>query len=205
MVDISKEYKEKTCQDFSDFELIGLFKETKQDRVFKELYNRYKNMIYSYIRNFLYKTPENIAEELLNDVFIRVYLKLTELKEANAFKFWLFKITRSICLNYMRNAKHDYISLDNERNKIQSQNLSDQRINIEEEYMNHELKDMLYHEINNLDKLEREIIILKYFNQLTFEEIAEITKVSIRTAKRKVEKSLVVLNENLKKKELIES
>lgn len=203
MIDFDKKENEKECHDCSDFELISLFKETGGDKVFKELYIRYKDMIYSYIRNFLYKTPENIAEELLNDVFIRVYLKLTELKEANAFKYWLFKITRTICLNYIKSFKGDYISLDNELNPIKTNDLSDQRINIEEDYLSHELTDILYNEINKLEKQEREIIILKYFDKLTYEEIAEITNISVRTAKRKVEKCLIILNQNIKNKEMM--
>ncbi len=186
-------------KDLDNIELINLFKSNKDEIVFKEIYLRYKDMLFGYIKRFLYNQPDDIIQELINEVFIKVYLKLPKLKNVYAFKVWLYRIARNISINYAKSNKFPYISLDNEDNSLVTDDITDSRINVEDKYINNETRKVVFNELNKLDNKIREIIILKFFDNLTFQEIADITKMSVRTLKNKVKSGFITINQTLKK------
>lgn len=192
--------QENSFKDIDDIELINVFQLEKSNAVFEELYQRYKDIIFNYVQRLLYNQPEDIINELLNEIFLKVYLKLSKLKNPYAFKVWLFRIARNISINYMKSNKFPYISLDNLDVSINIENVTDSRIDIEANYINNEIKKNVFFEINKLDSKLREIIILKFFNKLTYQEISDITNKSVRTLKNKIRNTFDKINQKLKRK-----
>lgn len=185
--------------DYADWELVVEFKKTANKKVFEELYKRYKNMIYSYVRKFLYRTPADIAGEIMHEIFIKVYLELKSLKNPKAFKLWLYKVARSICLKYIRSQKAVEFSLDSEQFPLPDNLAVDLRVDLEKEYINNELRNLVYKEINKLDKKIREVIILKFFDNLTYEEISKITKMPDRTIRFKLKRIFESISKKLER------
>lgn len=191
--------KEKGYDGLQDHELIQLFVQKREKEIFEVLYLRYKNMIYSYIRKFLYKTPEDIALDILNEVFIQVYMKLPTLKNPKAFKIWLYRIARSFCLQHIRMQKNDYnLSLDS-YNLTDEINIKDLRINIEEQYINAEIRHFILKEITKLDHYKRELILYKFYDDLTYEEISEILDKPVSTIKSQIKKIMELIYKELEK------
>ncbi len=189
---------EKELKQLSDSELIQLFQHEKQDRVFEELYVRYKDMIFNYIKRFLYNLPDDLALDLVSEIFIKAYQKIPTLKNPQAFKMWLYRMARNMSINYIASNKFPYISLDNKNNNLITNNIKDERINMEDAVFYEQIRTLVFSELEKLDGKTREIIVLKFLNQLTYEEINHITHIPLRTLKDKVKKGFNKINEKLK-------
>ncbi len=202
-----KERRKKKKSNYStltDGELVDLFKLNKEKKAYGELYKRYKDTIYTYVCRLLYRTPKDIAGEIMHDIFIKVYLELSILKNPEAFKVWLYRIARTCCLKYIRKNKYFHYNIDpfdNESNK--SIDLTDNRVNIESDFINNEIKSFIYKAIDKFDLKIKEIIILKLFENLTNDQISNIVKIPIRTIKYKLKKALNILSEKLKAEDYI--
>ena len=155
-------------------------------------------MIYSYVRRFLYRTPKDITGEIMNEIFIKVYLELSSLKNPEAFKFWVYKIARSFCLKYIRSQKGFNISLDSNNDSTLPFELVDTNVDLENDYINNEVRSAVFQEINKLDDKLREIIILKFFDNMTYDEISKITKIPDRTIRFKLKKAFDKISNKLK-------
>lgn len=189
---------EKELKQLSDTELVQLFQGEKQDMVFEELYVRYKDMIFNYIKRFLYNLPDDLALDLVSEIFIKAYQKIATLKNPHAFKMWLYRMARNMSINYIASNKFPYVSLDNKNNNLMTNNIKDERINIEDSVFHEQIRTLVFSELEKLDGKTREIIVLKFLNQLTYEEINHITHIPLRTLKDKVKKGFCKINEKLK-------
>ncbi len=179
-------------KNLSDIKIIEKFIEKKDDKIFEEIYKRYNKRIYSYMKRFLFYLSEDIIQELLNDVFIKVYLNLSSLKNFNTFKRWLYQIAHNICIDYLKSQQYrsaEHYNFDY---------MIDRRIDIEKDYMEKELRKFVFQEISKLNDDVREIIILKFYHSLTYEEISDITNIPIPTLKYKLKEALTTLNRKLK-------
>lgn len=178
--------KDKNLDQLPDDRLVGMFLEKKEKRVFEALYERYKNMVWAYVRKTLYALPEDIAGDLMHEIFIKVYLELAGLKDPRAFRTWLFRLARTVCLRHIRSDKPPASSLDDEKSGMAASGLADRRIDLEDDYIRSELREVVFREIDRLPAESRETLLLKIMNRLTHEEIADILKVSVRTVKYRI-------------------
>ncbi|MDD5066232.1 MAG: sigma-70 family RNA polymerase sigma factor [bacterium] len=183
----------------NDAELVRFFQSGKDKAAFEELYNRYKNMIYSYVRKFLYRTPEDIAREIVHEVFIKVYLELYTLRTPEVFKYWLYKIARTLCLKHIRGQKSIDVSMDSSEFMAPFLNLSDNRSDIEQNYINNEVRTLVFQELDKLDDKLKDIVMLKFFDGLTCEEISRVTLIPPRTIRFKLNRAFEKISRKLKK------
>lgn len=185
--------EKRRLENLSEVQLIERFLKYREDEVFEEMYKRYSDRIYNYMKRFLYRIPDDMIRELLNEVFIKVYINLEQLKELSTFKKWIYSIAHNICINYLKT--QNYIA------KLDSSTLetiSDKRIDIEKEYINNEIREFIFNEILKLEDELREIVILKFYQNLTYEEISDIMKIPVRTLKYKMRNALDILGKKLK-------
>src|SRR5438552_3606497 len=70
---------------------------------FKFVYTKYRQRVLSYC--VYYMNDQALAEDAFQEVFIRVYTRREQLREAGALKSWILLITRSVCLNLLRDSK----------------------------------------------------------------------------------------------------
>lgn len=151
-------------------------------------------MIYNYIKHFLYYIPIDTVGELLDDVFMRVYSYVKTLKDPTSFKRWIFQIAHNVCVNYIKKKRMKSISDEH------LEQIPDQRIDVEANYIKKEFREFIFNEVSNFDDKTREIIILKFFQNMTYEEISKIIKLSVRKCKYKMKKAYLELNFKIKKK-----
>ena len=182
-----------------DEKLVEIFRSDKSNEVFGILYERYKNMIYAYVKKFLYTTPEDIAGEVMHDIFISAYLSLVKIKNPLAFKVWLYQIARRTCLKYIRSVKFSTVSIEAGSDPSHTFDIPDKKINIEKEYIEKEIRLAVFDQIGRMDKQFREIVILKFVNKLTFEEISGIIKIPVRTIKYKLNRAFDRINKKLER------
>jgi len=176
-----------------DFTLLKEYLKSNDDKLFEELYKRYNKRIYNYMKFILQYIPEDLVMDLTDEVFINAYIglkRLTDLKSNFSFKSWLYRIAHNVSINYLKSHK--------EFHQI-SESILDTKTDVEEKIIKDETREFILKEINKFEPVTREAILLKFYHNLTYDEIAEILDVSVRKVKYKVKDGLIILGEKLKK------
>jgi RNA polymerase sigma-70 factor (ECF subfamily) len=154
---------------------------------FIDYYNQYKNKIYVY---FLYRVGFNrtTAEDLTSEVFLKALKSFTNFDQTRSFQAWVYAIAHNHLVNYYRVAQRE-VELTEDAFSTQSDSKK-----IE---LGYEL-EMILKEINNLEESDREVLLMKFVDQLTNTEIAELLHKEEGTIRTKISRSLAKLRENLK-------
>ena len=149
--------------------LHKLFNKLRNNKdIFEEFYNKYKNLIYK-IAFSIVKTKED-SEEIVQNVFIKIYnLDLDKLPTQNETS-WLYSVTKNESLNFIKKNKEE-ISIENIYEL--SQNSKDIEDIVE--------KDKFNRLISKLGKKEKEIVTLKIIGGFSFKEISNILNMKMPT------------------------
>ncbi len=166
-----------------DRALIEAF-QTGDEFAFVSLYNRYKDAVYAFCVKMLLN--KELAQDVLQDTFLRVYENRERLIKTDSFKAWLFTIARNQCLNQLRRNNWQ-IPLDPEMAlppHLQS------------------AKNTPMHELEKSEKIAlvnrfllelkadyREVIILREYQNMTYEEIAAVTRSTLSAVKSRLFKA----------------
>ena len=159
---------------------------------FKILYKKYNQKVYRYCMRML--NDESIAKDSFQETFIKVYEKRKSF-HGNNFAAWLFTIARNTCLNYLRSKKEhkEYNELFHSKNILVENDIA--------------LKDAIDNAVNMLPIHLKEVIILREYEEYSYQEISEILHIELSLAKVRVHRARLILRKILKPvvKELNES
>lgn len=153
------------------------------EKAFIQLYDTYKDVIYAYSLKLL-KSQAN-AEEILQDVFMKVWQKRETLDTSLSFKSYLYTIARNKCFDFLEKAANN--SKLRETLFYQSQKSfvpADLKL-IESDF--EKIKEQAY---NTLPDKRREIFVLSRENGMTYDEIGEQLGISTSTVKTQMSKAL---------------
>lgn len=153
------------------------------NKAFDLLLSRNQEQLFSYI--FFIVKDRALADDLFQETFIKVITKLNEGKYCTNGRFgaWLITVAHNTIMDFYRSSKNDkYLSnIDtNEFDNAVSISLMDSCI--ENHYVNQQVLKDVKRMVDMLPTLQREVVFMRFFQQLSFKEIAEITNVSINTA-----------------------
>ena len=138
-------------------------------QAFSQLVNSHKNMVYSLVYKMV--KPEEDAEEVAQDSFLKAFKAIKQFKGNSKFSTWLYQITYFTAINHLRKNKMltspiDMSSFDNgDKSAIEDLNDEDQKQYIDEA-------------MGYLRPVERNLITLFYLNEFSNKEIQEITGLS---------------------------
>ena len=150
-----------------------------ENSAFDELLARNQQKLYTYIM-FVVRDPE-----MANDVFQETFVKVK-------FSFWLTRIAHNIIMDNYRQQRSSHIvepTADNDLNKLSGDSLMD--INRENEYVNTQILSDVRHLMDALPATQREVVYMRYYQDLSFKEIAEMTGVSINTSLGRMRYALI--------------
>ena len=176
-------------QSLTDKQLINGYLEGNE-KCFEVLLTRHKNKIYTSI--YLFVKDHDLAEDIFQEVFIKIIDTLRRGKYNHEGKFlqWAMRISYNLCVDYFRRSKR--------RTKVSPSETFDIFDVLEVKDDNMEttiIKDQTYTAIKNLvDKLppeQREVVILRHYADMSFKEIASLTRVSINTALGRMRYALI--------------
>ena len=173
-------------------EALALLYIDGDNRAFDELLARNQQKLFNYIM-FVVHDPE-VANEVFQETFVKVITKLQEGKytDSGKFSFWLTRIAHNIIMDGYRQQKSAHIvepTEDNDLNKLRSTELMD--INRENEYVNAQIMDDVRRMMEALPAPQREVVYMRYYQDLSFKEIAEATGVSINTSLGRMRYALI--------------
>ena len=142
---------------------------------------------------FVVRDPE-VANDVFQETFVKVITKLQEGKytDSGKFAFWLTRIAHNIIMDSYRQQRSAHIvepSEDNDLNKLSGSQVMD--LNRENEYVNTQVMDDVRHLMDALPAPQREVVYMRYYQDLSFKEIAEMTGVSINTSLGRMRYALI--------------
>ena len=144
-----------------------------------EIYQAYAKTVYKYL---LSRTQnEDLAEELTQETFYRLFRNISGYKSKKKFKAYLYTIASRLCIDESR--KTPLCPLEGEDNII---NECDEILRLED-------KEEITYLLNTLSPEQREAIILRFGEQLEFREIAKVMGCNMRTAQSRVRNGLKIM------------
>ena len=161
-------------------------------RAFDELLTRNQQKLYSYIL-FVVRDPD-MAEDVFQDTFVKVITRLQEGKytDSGKFSFWLTRIAHNVIMDCYRQQKSERIvepTEDNDLSNLRDDSLLD--INRENEFVNMQVMEDVRHLMDALPAPQREVVHMRYYQNMPFKEIAKVTGVSINTSLGRMRYALI--------------
>ena len=163
-----------------DSVLITLYR-NGNEAAFNLLVDRYHSKVFTTI--FLIVKDQDVAEDLLQDVFVKVLHTMNSDKynEEGKFQPWVMRIAHNLAIDYFRKAKrYPTILLEDGSNLLNS--LSFAEDSSEEQRIKDETHAWVRNLIDELPEAQKEVVIMRHYLDMSFQEIAEQTGVSINTA-----------------------
>lgn len=169
-------------------ELILLLKQSNQE-AFTTLYKKYWKQVYNFSR--LYLTSQSVAEEVVQEVFIKVWESRDFMREGDNFKGLLFIITRNLIFNmHRKNLNEDFY-------KMTVLSAMENSYDIEEEIDAKNLGEYIDLLIADLPPRRREIFNLSRKENKSYKEISLLLGVSEKTVENQIGEALKFLRKNL--------
>ena len=173
------------------------------NRAFDELLFRHQSKLFSYIL-FVVRDRE-IADDLFQETFVKVITKLQEGKYSPSGKFsaWMMRIAHNVIMDLYRGLKVQKIvdtSDDNDLSNIGANNFYS--MDIESQYVNAQVLKDVKKLMNFLPASQREVVYMRYYQQLSFKEIAEMTNVSINTSLGRMRYAILNLRRMVKENQI---
>ena len=169
-------------------DLLSEIKAGKKSSVV-HLYDEYSRVLYGYVRSLGARHPQ--AEDVLHDVFLQLIRKPPAVSSLKELRSYLFGCARSRFFNWRRR----FFT----RKEMQSDNHSPDIFEIKGHATSVEDAKIIEEALLKLPLAQREVVIMKIHGGLTFEEIAEVTEVSINTAASRYRYAVEKLRELLTK------
>lgn len=164
--------------EFSDSEIISLTLGDSDQFVL--IIDRYEQKLFRYIMR-LGDFSVDEWEDILQDIFIRVYTHLNEYDSNFAFSSWIYRIAHNITIDtYRKNSTHKVIRLDDEMYEWLKETLSSEEdlpTNLREK----DMRLLVQESFVSLTYEQREVIILKYIEEKNYDEISDILRIPIGT------------------------
>jgi RNA polymerase sigma factor (sigma-70 family) len=184
----------------NDHQLIAHYLEGNE-KAFHELLNRYQQKIYTSI--YLFVKDENLAEDIFQEVFIKIIDTLRKGKYNHEGKFgqWAMRISYNLCVDYFRRGKRRPHVHPNETFNIFDV-LHSHDANAEQQIMRSQTHDRIRNLVDMLPPEQREVVILRHYADMSFKEIASLTRVSINTALGRMRYALINIRKMIEEKEV---
>ena len=157
---------------------------TDQIIEFTILFNKYKKRIYNYAVKMLRDRMH--AEDIVQDVFLKLFENLNGIHNKQSIQFWLFKTTRNEILGFLRSNKNKSLiihSVDIQELEIREPVL------LTDEVDNKETNKLILDELDKINEDFKEIFVLKEYSGLSYKEIASVLNIDEELVKSRLYKA----------------
>ena len=185
----------------NDQELVSSYLSGNQS-AFEVLLNRYKDKIYTSI--YLFVKDTELAEDIFQDVFIKIIDTLKKEKYNNEGKFlqWAMRIAYNMCVDHFRKSKRMSKISNTETFDIFSV-LECKDDHMEKSIIKSQVHTKIRDLIDQLPDEQREVVILRHYADMGFKEISMMTRVSINTSLGRMRYALINLRKMVTEEEMV--
>jgi RNA polymerase sigma-70 factor (ECF subfamily) len=164
-----------------------------------ELIVRYQHRLLRYLL-FLTGNRE-MAEDLFQEVWMRVLTRGGQFNGKARFETWLFTIARNLVIDYRRkrtmSSLDELIETGNDDDRPMTFEVVDQQPTPFESFANIEDREQIAAALLQLDTLYREVLVLRFHEEMTLEEIAKVTRAPLSTVKSRLYRGLAAIKPKL--------
>ncbi len=178
-------------------EVLSLIERCKSGDMlaFEDIVHQYERLVYATAYRMLNNHSD--AQDVSQEVFIKIYRKLESYKPTYSFGAWVSTITSNTAIDYIRkHKKQSLLSLDKEIEFEDSSvglTLESNDLTPEQELIQKEKRELIQKAIELLDEESRELIILRDINGISYTEISELLDIKLGTVKSKISRSRIKL------------
>ncbi|GAB2494891.1 MAG: sigma-70 family RNA polymerase sigma factor [Cytophagales bacterium] len=179
-----------------DSELIAQYR-NGSEAAFDLLVDRYQGRVFTTI--FLIVKDQKVAEDLLQDVFVKVVqtLQSDRYTEEGKFQPWIMRIAHNLAIDYFRKSKrYPTILMEDGSNVFNSLKFAESTI--EDLRIKEDTIELVKRLIEELPEAQKEVLVMRHYMDMSFQEIAEKTGVSINTALGRMRYALIHLRKKMK-------
>lgn len=173
----------------SDETLVAVYR-AGSDPAFETLVARHLGGVYSFAVRLV--GNDEAAQDISQEVFVKVWRNIKRFDPAQAsFKTWLMRIARNACVDYLRKRKNIPLSaFDTDDGNTVADALADESLGAEEELAHLADQQAVADAVGKLPEPQREVLLLHYQQELTFEEIGMVLNASPNTVKSRHRRAL---------------
>ena len=198
-MELDKEFSAKALEDFKlvDQAISG------DQKAYAELMKRYKKPLYHTVLKMVRNVDD--AEDLTIESFAKAFRNLNKFKKDFSFSTWLFRIATNNCIDFLRKKKLETMRLagslrDSNGDEV-AIDLKDTNLNPQEEAIKDQKNEIIRLIIHKLPPKYQTLVNLRYFQELSYEEIAEELQAPLGTVKAQLHRARELLYDLVKNKQ----
>ncbi len=174
----------------TDKDIIDLYKKGEETRAFNEIVKSYSERMYWHIRRF--SCSHEDTDDLVQETFVKIWAALPSFREESRLFTWIYRIATNEALNFLRKKKlKALLTFEDFNEKVERQ--------IDEDvYFNgNDLQKSLLKAIQRLPEKQKLVFMMRYFDDMKYEEISEILKTSVSSLKTSYHYAYLKIKEDL--------
>lgn len=176
----------------TDSEIIKLYNSGRHEDAFNGIVEAYSERLYWHVRRFLCSHED--TNDLLQDIYIKIWTALPTFRGDSQLFTWLYRIATNEVLNHLRKQKFKaMLSLDSATEILRK------KIDDDPHFNGNELQRELHKAIQKLPEKQRTVFIMRYFDELKYDEISEITDTTVGALKASYHHAYNKIKEELNK------
>jgi RNA polymerase sigma factor (sigma-70 family) len=199
MEELNRQFSDKALE---DFRLIDEAVQHNDEKAFAKLLQRYKRPVYHMILKMVRNVDD--AEDLTIESFAKAFKSLHRFKKDFTFSTWLFRISTNNTIDFIRKKKLNTMSIDNTFTDDNGDGISieveDENLNPQEEAIKAEKAQLIQVFVDKLPPKYQKLVRLRYFNELSYEEIAAELEAPLGTVKAQLHRARELMFEMVKNK-----
>ncbi len=198
MDEVKRDFSDKAIEDFRLIDMaIG-----GDDAAYAKLLQRYKRPVYQMILKMIRNVDD--AEDLTIESFAKAFRSLHRFKKDFTFSTWLFRIATNNTIDFIRKKKLNTLSIENTFTDDDGQSVSieveDENLNPQEEAIRAQKAELMQMFVDKLPAKYQKLVRLRYFHEMSYEEIAEDLDAPLGTVKAQLHRARELMYEMVKNK-----
>lgn len=186
----------------ADYALVLRARDNDDERAYAELMDRYRKSVFFMVFKMMNKSEE--SEDLTIEIFAKAFININKYSPDFAFSTWLFRIATNHCIDFIRKKKLLTTSIDEtlktkDGDEIGMQ-IKDENLNPHESAVNKQKIELVRLIVQNLPDKYRKLVMLRYFRELAYDEIAKELDIPIGTVKAQLFRARELLFKVMKDK-----
>lgn len=188
-------------QMMTDDALVALYSKGN-NQAFDILLKRYKDKVYSYI--YFSVRNDELAEDLFQETFVKAIVTIQQGRytENGKFPAWITRIAHNLVIDFFRQERNENVVSNDETEVDLFNNIKLSDDNIETQLVNEQVLSDVRRLVDFLPDNQREVVYMRFYQDLSFKEISEITGVSINTALGRMRYALLNLRRMAEEKDI---
>ncbi|TRX55960.1 sigma-70 family RNA polymerase sigma factor [Fulvivirga sp. M361] len=198
-MDLKKQFSDKALE---DFKLIDQAVKEDDEQAFAMLMERYKRPVYHMVLKMVRNVDD--AEDLTIEAFAKAFKNLHRFKKDYTFSTWLFRIATNNAIDFIRKKRLETMSLDtsftDDNGEAVQIDVEDKNLNPQEEAIKSQKIELIQLFVTKLPAKYQRLVKLRYFEELSYEEIAKELDAPLGTVKAQLHRARELMYDLVKNK-----